>query len=127
MATATNPGSIAIVHLHGGDLVALLERLTGVADWPMARMRLVQFADLDQGMAVCLRHDWAQLMAHGGPRVMQLLVDRLIDLGAVYAAKPLSAWQVYPEAESYLEADMLAALARAASPCTSWPSRTRTI
>lgn len=66
-------------------------------------------------MAVLLRDDWAQLMVHGGPRLIQKLLDRLIDLGAVYDADP-PARQLFPEAASDLEADVLSNIARAASP-----------
>ncbi len=57
----------------------------------------------------------AEIMPHGGPRVVQKLLDHLIVLGATYHAAP-SPRNLYPEAGSDLEADMLAALASAASP-----------
>ena len=115
LATAPNPGAIGLLQLHGTGVVSLLEKLSGVSDWPERRMRLVNLADIDEGLAVCLRHNWAQLMPHGGPRVMQLLVDRLVKWGATWQSCP-STWQQYPEAASRLEADMLATIAAATSP-----------
>jgi tRNA modification GTPase len=54
-------------------------------------------------------------MPHGGPRVIQKIISRLIELGAEPAHNP-PATELYPEASTRLEADMLATLAHAASP-----------
>jgi tRNA modification GTPase len=113
--TAPNPGAVGMVQLTGPGARDLLTRLTGQTDWPAQRMRLVDFAGIDHGMAVLLRDDWAQLMPHGGPRVMRRLVDHLLQAGAAYASDP-SPRDVYPEAADDVEAHMLAAIARAASP-----------
>ena len=80
-ATATSPGAIAILQIVG-DCVPLLRALTGVGSWPLHRLRLVSFDEIDEGLAVRLTHDVAQLMPHGGPRVIQRLTARLIELGA---------------------------------------------
>ncbi len=113
VVTSANPGSIAVLQLRGAGLVELLGKLTGVQQWPLGRMRLVSFAELDEGLAVRLREGWAQLMPHGGPRVVQRLVEILISSGVQYDAPPAA--QQYPEADSALEADALATIARAAS------------
>ncbi len=118
LTTANAPGAVAIVQLHGRDLAPLLEHITGETNWPAGRMRLVSLAGIDRGMAVLWPGrdgDVAQLMPHGGPRVVRLLVDRLIELGATIDAEPDPA-RLYPEADSPIEADALAAIARAASP-----------
>ena len=115
VATASNPGAIGLVQLFGPGAADLLRQLTSVDDWPTQRLRLADFAGIDVGLAVLLRDGWAQLMPHGGPQVMRRLLDRLIDLGAVYEPDP-PARQAYPEADSDCEAEMLALLARAASP-----------
>ena len=58
----------------------------------------------------------AQLMPHGGPRVVQKLIEHLTrDLGCAYDASP-DPREIYPEAQSPVEADMLDTIARAASP-----------
>jgi tRNA modification GTPase len=113
--TAPNPGAVGMVQLIGVDVRELLAKLTDRTDWSPQLMRLVDFGGIDRGMAVLLRDDWAQLMPHGGPRVMRKLVDRLLQLGATYASQP-SPRDLYPEAANELEARMLAAIARAASP-----------
>ena len=115
VATGPNPGAIGVVQVFGSGVAGLLQSLTGIDVWRPGRLRMADFADIDQGVAVLLRDDWAQLMPHGGPRVMRKLVDRVIELGAEYAPNP-PARQMYPEAESDCEAEMLALLAKAASP-----------
>ncbi|MEE9212186.1 MAG: GTPase [Phycisphaeraceae bacterium] len=118
LTTAANTGPIALIQLHGPGVTAILTQLTGKADWPASRMRLVEFAEIDTGLAVMFRGEpdaWAQLMPHGGPRVVQKLLDHLTALGAAYDNDPPPR-AVYPEAKSDLEADMLATIARAASP-----------
>jgi tRNA modification GTPase len=115
LTTAGSPGAVAILQLTGRPVPEVLSRLTGQSTWPPARLKYVDFAGIDAGLAVTLRDDWAQLMPHGGPRVVQKLIEHLVALGCKYDAAP-SSRQTYPEAGSELEADMLAAIARAASP-----------
>ncbi|MFN3168131.1 MAG: GTPase [Phycisphaeraceae bacterium] len=116
LATANTPGAVAIVQLHGEGVVDVLQQLTGKADWQARRVRLCHFADIDEGLAVLLNDQAAQLMPHGGPRVVQKLIEHLTaKLGCAYDATP-DAQALYPEANSPIEADMLDAIARAASP-----------
>jgi small GTP-binding protein len=115
VATAPNPGAIGVVQLFGTGAAQVLEQLTGQSTWRPGSLRLADFGGIDEGLAVLLRADWAQLMPHGGPRVIQKLVTRLLESGAVYDSDP-PARQVYPEAECDCQADMLALLAKAASP-----------
>jgi len=115
VVTANTPGAIALIQLHGHDTRGILEQLTGHAGWPAGRVRLSRFGDIDEGLAVALNDDSAQLMPHGGPRVVQLLVDRLIGLGCTVAQDP-DPQATYPEAASPIEADVLHAIARAQSP-----------
>jgi len=115
LATAPSPGAVGLLVLSGQGVGQVLARLTGVEDWPAGKLRLVDLGGVDQGLAVRLRDDWAQVMPHGGPRVVGKLIDRIAELGAVYDANP-NPGEVYPEAATKLEADMLACVARAASP-----------
>lgn len=115
LATANTPGAIALIQMHGGDVAAMLHAFTGQMEWPQNHVKYVHFAAIDAGLAVVLRDDWAQLMPHGGPRVVQKMIAALVSLGCVYDAAPPSR-ETYPEAANDLEADMLATLARAASP-----------
>lgn len=115
-ATSKQPGAIAILQLVG-DVETVLKSLTGVVNWPLGRARLVRFDDIDEGLAVRLSHDLAQLMPHSGPRILQRLTERMIELGVQPAAPhELPAESVYPEAADRYEALALAAVARAASP-----------
>lgn len=113
VATADAPGAIGIVQLHGPGAADLCQQLTGAC--VDNTTRLVDFDGIDEGLAIALRSDWVQLMPHGGLRVMQRLTERLVELGAVRADAP-SSRDVYPEANSDFEADLLDILARAASP-----------
>ncbi|MFW6032356.1 MAG: GTPase [Phycisphaeraceae bacterium] len=115
LTTARQPGAVAVLQLQGPAAGELLSRLTGQSDWQPGRLRLCDFAGIDQGLAGVLRPDWAQLMPHGGPRVVQKITDRLLELGAELEPAPAPT-EVYPEADSALEAEALAAIARAASP-----------
>ena len=65
-ATVHSPGAVGLVGLHGEGIESLLARLTGVDRWPPSRVKLVDLGGIDQGLAVRLREDWAQLMPHGG-------------------------------------------------------------
>ena len=116
-ATGRQPGAIGILQLVG-DVEPLLSALTGVDDWPAGRARLTPFAGIDEGLAIRLSGSLAQLMPHGGPRVMQRLVAWLAEGGAVIETDPaaLPAEDLYPEATDRFEALALAAVARAASP-----------
>lgn len=116
LCTANTPGAVAILQLHGEDLAEVLSRLTGRAAWPQRRAMLCQFADIDEGLAILLTPQSAQLMPHGGPRVVQKLIEYLTaTLGCAYDPTP-NPQEIYPEARSPIEADMLDAVARAASP-----------
>ncbi len=113
ITTAPAPGAIAIIQIHGPRAAQILREFTGKSPTPTAK--LADLAGIDEGIVIAWRDDWCQFMPHGGPRVVQRIAERLQELGAVHASD-VPARVVYPEAASELEADMLAALARAASP-----------
>ena len=113
IVSADSPGPVGMIQLHGPGAAHIVEQLTGRPPTPACRV--CDLGGIDEGIAVALRDDWCQLMPHGGPRVMQLLVRRLRDMGAA-AQADIPPATLYPEASSDLEADMLATLARAASP-----------
>lgn len=117
ITTGTAPAAIAVFHLIGDSdsLTALLEALTGHADWPIGAVRHISLGGVDDGLVVRAAENLAQLMPHGGPRVRQRLLLRLIELGAA-PAEDVGAHEVYPEARDEVEALMLRALSRAASP-----------
>lgn len=115
LTTANTPGAVAIVQMHGQGALDVLRRFTKVAAWPISLVKYADFSGIDAGLAVVLREDCVQLMPHGGPRVVRKMIDALVALGCIYETSP-SSRELYPEATSDLEADMLAALAQAASP-----------
>ena len=116
ISTAATPGAIAILEL-SGDVVGVLAKLTGIPEWPLGRARLSRFGEIDDGLAVRLSEDRAQLMPHGGLRVVQRLIAWLIDHGVELASPDdLDPECVYPEAADRYEALALAAVAGAASP-----------
>ncbi len=116
VTTPNRPGAIAILQLVG-QVEPILQAITGSDDWRIGRARFMQFGDIDEGIAVRLTNDIAQLMPHGGPRVVQRLTQRLTELGVdLGRAVEVNPAEVYPEAADNFEALMLAAIARAASP-----------
>jgi len=115
LVTPPGPGAVAIIQLQGPNLPRLLETLTGKSDWPIGAMRLSDLGGIDDGFAVMPAPERAQLMPHGGPRVVQLLLQRLAEHGAV-VQRTVNPLERYPEAQSPCEADLLATLADAASP-----------
>ena len=116
LATANTPGAVAIIQLHGDRVAEVLQQLTGRDNWPIRRASLCGFADIDEGLAILIDDGNAQLMPHGGPRVVQRLIEHLTQqFGCTYDATP-DPRALYPEADSPIEADMLNAIACAASP-----------
>lgn len=115
LMTTSTPGAVAMLQLHGSETAKVLQALTGRASWPAGNLMLVDFAGIDSGLAVLLRDDWAQLMPHGGLQVVRRLIAKLVALGCV-VSNDLSPRELYPEAASDIEADMLLMSSRAASP-----------
>ena len=114
--TANRPGAIAIIQLIGDSDEVLCE-LTGQAGWPVGRMRLVNFSGIDEGLAGRVTGDIAQIMPHGGMRVVQRIITKLLELGVEPADESSTdPIEIYPEAADRYEAIMLATLARAQSP-----------
>jgi len=118
-------GAVAIIQLHGPASCARLAELTGVPArrWPVGFVRLVRFVGIDEGLAVRLTPEVAQLMPHGGPRIVSRLLERLQAAGdriespsGERADSSIGVRSLFPEAHDELEAWMLEALARAASP-----------
>jgi len=116
--TASSPGAIGIIQLIG-DTQAALTALTGHHNWPIGRMRWSSFSDIDDGLAGRIGEDIAQIMPHGGPRVMQRLATWLREHSvAPVESDDVDARVVYPEAQDACEALAMSALARAESPLT---------
>jgi tRNA modification GTPase len=120
LTTALRPGAVAVLQLSGpgAGVADILEQVTGRRAWEPGRIRLADFAGIDRGLAVLHSagaRGMAQLMPHGGPRVVRSLIEKITALGVVFEADP-DPVTVYPEADSPIQADALAAVARSASP-----------
>ncbi|MHC5024690.1 MAG: GTPase [Planctomycetota bacterium] len=114
--TSGRPGAIGVIQLDG-DVTPILQMVTGRDDWTVGRVRLARLGDVDDGLVALVAPELAQLMPHGGPRVMQRLRNLLIEVGAVPAGmQSISVQALFPEASDRVEALMLRTLARAASP-----------
>jgi tRNA modification GTPase len=118
LATALRPGAVAVLQLIGPGVEDVLSHITGRQNWSPQRLYLTDIAGIDRGLAVLIRgggEGLAQLMPHGGPRVVQSILEKLAELGVSVDPAP-DPMALYPEADSLIEADVLAAVARAASP-----------
>ena len=120
LMTVSRPGAVAVLQLHGPGhgVEEVLERVTGRRAWEPGRLLLVDIAGVDRGLAVLLRAGSggvAQLMPHGGPRVVQAILEKLAELGVRVERDP-DPVALYPEADSPIQADALWTVARAASP-----------
>jgi len=127
LATAPRPGAIAVLQLHGPGAQRALQQLTGIDRWTPGRVCLVDFAGIDRGLATLWRtgdqgkrgsggnRGWAQLTPHGGPCIVQKLLGKLAELGVGVENNP-DPLALFPEADSPIQADTLACVARAASP-----------
>lgn len=116
LVTSPAPGrsaAIAVVHLFG-DAQRLASALA-LGRPRVGSVRLRDFGGIDTGVLVCPDPHTLLLMPHAGPAVMRSLLAWLVSRG-LQESDTLPASQIYPEAASDLEAEMLATLARAASP-----------
>jgi 50S ribosome-binding GTPase len=113
----TSSGAIAIVALAADSADSLDEALDRLAikPVPLGRVVLRSLAGIDDGIVARWTPTAAHLMPHAGTAVVRALALALIDAG-IAEARPRDPRSEYPEAGSLVEARMLAALARAASP-----------
>jgi tRNA modification GTPase len=93
IATAPGRGGIGVVRVSGREIQALIAGVTGGA-LPPRRAAVRDFIDargevIDQGIALFFPaphsytgQDVLELQAHGGPVVLQLLLQRCLELGA---------------------------------------------
>ncbi len=93
VATAPGRGGIGVVRVSGPDLSGIIEGLIGAPLIPR-QARFARFKDnngepLDEGIALFFPapHSFTgetvfELQGHGGPRVLQLILERCLELGA---------------------------------------------
>jgi len=121
LTTALRPGAIAALQLSAPPdapselLEELLPRVMSRVPQAEGQLVLTRILDVDEGLAVRLSLTVVQLMLHGGPGVVHAATQRLGALGVLPAEQP-DPRSLYPEAETLLEAEVLHAIATAASP-----------
>ncbi|MEM8781851.1 MAG: GTPase [Planctomycetota bacterium] len=116
LATAPTPGAVAVLQLAGADAPRVLAGAFAFRrDLPVGGVTLAGLADIDHGLIVRPAEQVWQVMPHGGPRIVQRLLDALEQAGAVRGTTD-DPRDLYPEADSPVEADALAMIASAASP-----------
>ena len=106
-------GAIGIIQLRG-DIEQAFARLA-IAPVAVGEMRLRDLAGVDHGVVARVLDDFALLMPHGGQEIIRQLGAVLGQAGIAHEQET-SACARFPEARSPFEAELLDALARAASP-----------
>ena len=124
-ATPHGIGAVAVVELVG-DVTPALTALCG-RDVEVGGLRVREFDGIDAGLVARLAPERAQLMPHGGTRIVERLAEWLSSRGANWIDDPLAMRaeldpsDLFPEAATPTEALALATLARAASPLALKP------
>ncbi len=119
-ATPHGVGAVAAIEIIG-DVSACLTALCG-RDVQVGALQLRRFERFDSGLVARLAPERAQLMPHGGTRIVERLAQWLADHGAHWIDDPLAAraeldpTELFPEAADRIEALALATMARSASP-----------
>lgn len=109
LMTPRTPGAIAIIQIDGDVDAALIQ--LNIEPLEVGGRRLCDLCGIDRGIAVRWSGSCAQLMPHGGPAVVDGLLEACRSRGI-----PVGAKAEWPEADDELEAAALGAIARAPSP-----------
>lgn len=117
LATPNIPGAIAVIDLYGPGVMQVIQDITGGNDLsPFGKLKYCNVYDIDTGLVVCLNNNRAQIMVHGGLRVIQRVREKLASLGCLPVAdENVTPQEKYPEASSPDEAMMLSCLSNASS------------
>lgn len=110
--TPPAPGAIGVIALCSDRLDDALRAL-GIGDLGVGRVALRDLLGVDRGLVARWSLTRADLTPHAGVGVIRRLREALIERGCV--EDPLDPLARYPEAQSLIEARMLAALSQA--PC----------
>lgn len=119
-ATPRGAGAVATIEMIG-DVSACLQALCG-RDVAVGGLSLRSLDHIDAGLVARLAPERAQIMPHGGTRIIERLAEWLAARGANWIDDPeaerhsLDPLELFPEASDRIEALALATLARAASP-----------
>ncbi len=118
-STPHGAGAVATVELLG-EVSPVLQALCG-SDIEVGALSLRRFGSIDEGLVARLAPERAMLFPHGGTRIVALLAEWLIARGAHWIEDPLcirdgvDPMELFPEAESRVEAFAMTTLARAQS------------
>jgi len=119
-ATPHGAGAVATIEMIG-DITSCLNALCG-RDVAVGGLSLRSLDQIDNGLVARLAPERAQIMPHGGTRVIEKLAEWLAAHGANWIDDPtncratLDPLELFPEASDRIEALALATLSRAASP-----------
>ena len=116
LLTPPTAGAVALIQLSGpaAEIESAFIAL-GIRPVPPGHLGLRELPGIDTLLIARPTPQTAQLMPHGGAAVVRAVLERLTDLG-IGQELGRDPRAVYPEAADRLEAEMLDALARAASP-----------
>jgi len=106
----SSPGAIGIVRVVHDDVGKL-----GLVNPVMGALRLGDLLGIDEGVVARWDADSVVLMAHGGIAILRAISQRLEEMGVAHRDE-IEPTEMYPEADSEIEAWMLFALSQAASP-----------
>lgn len=114
--TPSTAGAIGIIQITGApDELDLALCRVNLPVLVVGQARLANLLNIDRGLIARWSTESVHLFPHGGPAVIRAIVSALTAAGVPQCDVP-DPMQVYPEAATLLEARMLHALSRAASP-----------
>lgn len=113
LVTPPRPAALAVVQITGDAANTL--RTLGLPPQPVGTLRLRDILGIDEGLVAVVSPTLVQLTPHGGPHVVRTLLDALTARGLAESPSP-TARELFPEAQTTLEAEMLLAMSRAMSP-----------
>jgi len=107
---ASRAGAIAVIRIEHADPIRL-----GLPSVPPGGLRLADLFGIDEGLILRTDDTGLLVMPHGGAAIVRKISAELRSRGVPHSSDP-DPPACYPEAESEIEAWMLAVLSRAASP-----------
>jgi len=113
LVTPPRPAALAVIQIVG-DARETARRL-GLPERPVGSLGLRELMGIDAGLVAVVSERVVQLTPHGGPEIVRALLAELTRRG-IDESGVCEARELYPEADSALEAEMLRAMSRAASP-----------
>ncbi len=113
LTPASVPGAVAIIQVHG-NAAEVFEAIS-MTPVGISRVGVRDVLGVDRALVACVAPGCVHIMPHGGTAVVRALLHALCDAG-INQSTSANLGEVFPEAESDIEARTLDSLARAASP-----------